>query len=497
MKILDNERDAANQTFERFGQSVDALIAGGQLEQAVVGHDICVEGPFGSHRLVYADHAASGRALKQVEEFIITNVLPYYANPHSRASFCGRRINALRGEARRRVAQACGADDRYDVIFAGAGATAGIQKLVHLFELSGRSDFRSENPPLIIVGPYEHHSNLLPWRESGAETIELPESEACSGPCPQALERILQEAGSRKVVCSFSAGSNVTGSLVDIEAITRLAKGYGALVVWDNAGAGPYLPIAMAPSSDASIDAVVVSPHKMLGGPGATGVLIVRREAVAIDRPTASGGGTVRYVTAADHDYSLDLATREEAGTPNTIGDIRAALAFEVKEALSRAGCSAIGRTFASKARSQWSAHANLHMLGPCSGDRLPIIAFRMTGKHGQLVHHQLITQLLSDRYGIQTRGGCACAGPYVHRLLSIDDDGAQSLRRAVLAGDEMAKPGFVRLSFSSCMSEETASYIIEAVSEVAKHIDELAALYRHDENEAIFEYCGETCAVA
>lgn len=497
MKILENERSAATQAFDAFGQSIEKLIASGQLEDSVIGHDILVDGPFGSHPLVYADHAASGRALRQVEEFVFAKVLPFYANPHSRASFCGRRINALRAEARRRVAQACSADEGYEVIFTGAGATAGIQKLVHLLELSNPAQAGKTDAPLIVLGPYEHHSNLLPWRESGTETIELPESEECCGPCPKALESVLKEAHGRKVVCSFSAGSNVTGSLVEVERITRLAKNHGALVIWDYAGAGPYLPINMLPAKDAAIDAVAVSPHKMLGGPGATGVLVVRRDAVAINRPTAAGGGTVRYVTSADHDFSLDLGTREEAGTPNTIGDIRAALAFEVKAALNRAGCSTVGRDHASRARMRWSEHPNLQMLGPNSPDRLPIIAFRMTGKDGQLIHHQLITQLLSDKYGIQARGGCACAGPYVHRLLSIDEDGAQILRRAVLAGDELAKPGFVRLSFSSCMAQNTADFIINAVSEVAGQIDELAKLYRHDAAEAVFEFCGDDLAAA
>ena len=492
MEILENERSAAIQAFDCFNQSIDALVAADALEESVIGHDVCFEGPFGSRPLLYADHAASGRALKQVEEFITSRVLPFYANPHSRASFCGRRINALRAEARRRIAEACSADDRYEVIFTGAGATSGIQKLVHLFELADRAQARGDEAPLIILGPYEHHSNLLPWRESGTETIELPEGEECCGPCPEALEQVLKAAGKRKVVCSFSAGSNVTGSLVDVERITRLAKSHAALVIWDYAGAGPYLPITMEPAEGVLIDAIAISPHKMLGGPGATGVLIVRRDAVTIERTTAAGGGTVRYVTASDHDFSLHLGTREEAGTPNTIGDIRAALAFEVKSALTRAGRSTAGRDHAARARSRWNEHVNLQLLGPCSSDRLPIIAFRMTGADGALVHHQLITQLLSDRYGIQARGGCACAGPYVHRLLSIDADGAQDLRRAVLAGDELAKPGFVRLSFSSCMSKATADCIIDAVCEIAEQIDDLAALYRHDESEAVFEFCGD-----
>ncbi len=179
----------------------------------------------------------------------------------------------------------------------------------------------------VIIGPYEHHSNILPWRESGADLVEIPEG-AEGGPDRALLASVLEKSkGFERVICSFSAASNVTGIVTDVEAVTRIAKAAGALVIWDYAGGGPYLPIRMQPAPDAGIDAIVVSPHKFIGGPGAPACCRTPR-CVVMDKPSWPGGGTVRFVSPTAHDYATSLEAREEAGTPNVVGDIRAALPF-------------------------------------------------------------------------------------------------------------------------------------------------------------------------
>lgn len=450
------------------------------LAEGLIGSDAVVDGPFGPKPLVYADYVASGRALMQVETFVLRQVLPFYANSHTEASYCGSMMTRLRREARATIAACCGADDRHAVIFAGSGATAGINRLVALLG-ADRPGTR------VIIGPYEHHSNILPWREAGADIVELGEA-ADGGPDLGELEAVLQgSAGFDRVICSFSAASNVTGIIADVAAVTACVKSAGATIVWDYAGGGPYLPISMTPQPGAEIDAIVVSPHKFLGGPGASGVLIVRRDAVIREKPTWSGGGTVRFVSASGHDYSGSLEAREEAGTPNVVGDIRAALAFLVKDAIGKTRMAERNAELAERAIETWRHHPRIELLGALTAQRLPIFSFRIRDGEGGHVHQQLVTRMLSDRFGIQARGGCACAGPYVHRLLDIDEAESDRMRAAILAGDEMEKPGFTRLNLSVLLCAEKVDFILDSLTQLASDAADYRRHYGVDPARAIF----------
>lgn len=462
----------------RFAQDLRGGDVLTRLADGLVGRDAVIDGPFGPKPLVYADYVASGRALRQVEEFVMDRVLPYYANSHTEASHCGAFMTRLRAEARATIAALCGATSDHAVIFAGSGATAGINRLCALFGVGPGS--------VVITGPYEHHSNILPWRETGAEIIELPEAQG-GGPDLTEFAAALAAAQGQHVICAFSAASNVTGILTDIGTVTRMAKAAGARMVWDYAGGGPYLPIAMTPAPGCEIDAIVVSPHKFIGGPGASGVLIVRRDAVVSKRPTWPGGGTVSFVSARFHDYSRSLEAREEAGTPNVLGDIRAALAFIVKDAIGTGRMGRVNDALVQRVTSRWADVERLELLGLSHAPRLPIMAFRVRDGAGGYVHQQLVTRVLSDHFGIQARGGCACAGPYVHRLLGIGKAESDDIRRAILNGDEMRKPGFTRLNFSVLMPPDKVDYIIDSVAQLAAGAADLAAGYSVNRERAIF----------
>lgn len=468
---------------QKFSQDLSVGDVVAELRNGLVGKSARVDGPFGLKALVYADYVASGRALMQIERFILEEVLPYYANSHTEASYCGGMMTRLRREARAAIADCCGASDKHAIIFAGSGATAGINRLVKLL---GVTDAVAAGKQVrIIIGPYEHHSNILPWRESGAEVIEIAEC-AAGGPDLAALDEVLQWEADL-TVCAFSAASNVTGIITDVAAVTRQVKAAGAKMVWDYAGAGPYMPIAMVPASGADIDAVVISPHKFLGGPGASGVLIVRRDAVATDKPSWPGGGTVKFVSPTSHDYSTSLEAREEAGTPNVVGDIRAALAFLVKEALGAEAMQTRNAELTQCAMAAWEGVENIELLGALSPQRLPIFSFRVKDGKGGYVHQQLVTRMLSDRFGIQARGGCACAGPYVHRLLSIGEAESQRMREAILAGNEISKPGFIRLNFSVLLPEDKVQFILDAVRQLAGDAMQYQSRYDFDASRAIF----------
>ncbi|MBD9419497.1 aminotransferase class V-fold PLP-dependent enzyme [Achromobacter sp. ACM04] len=469
---------------QQFQESLKTDDVAAALAEGLIGKDAVVEGPYGIKPLVYADYVASGRALMQVERFILEQVLPYYANSHTEASYCGGFITRLRREARAAIARCCGASDEHAVIFAGSGATAGINRLVHLFGV--REAIAAGRKVRIIIGPYEHHSNILPWRECGAEVVELAESPE-GGPELAQLDAALQAGKGALVVCALSAASNVTGIVADVAAVTRRVKAAGAKMLWDYAGGAPYLPIRMTPAADAAIDAIVFSPHKFIGGPGASGVLIVRRDAVLDTKPTWPGGGTVRFVSPAGHDYSGSLEAREEAGTPNVVGDIRAALVLLVKEALGADFMRQRNQHFVERALARWQGIAQLELLGSLTAARLPIFSFRVRNGRGGFVHQQLVTRMLSDRFGIQARGGCACAGPYVHRLLDIDAEESQQMRQAILDGREMEKPGFIRLNFSVLLPDEKADFILDSVLALAADATEFEHRYGFDPSRAIF----------
>jgi selenocysteine lyase/cysteine desulfurase len=463
--------------------ATDDVIA--RLQAGVIGEGAAFETPFGMQHLTYADYVASGRALRQVEGFVMESVLPFYANSHTEASHCGGEMTRMRREARAVIAQACGADDRFATVFAGAGATAGLNRLVHLLGVA--EAVAAGARPLVIIGPYEHHSNILPWRESGAEVVEVPEA-AMGGPDLGALEALLMAAKGRPIVGAFSAASNVTGIVTDADAVTRLLKAHGARAVWDYAGAAPYLPIDMRAGTDAEKDAVVVSAHKFPGGPGASGVMIVRKAAVCSARMFQPGGGTVRFVSPTAHDYSSDITTREEAGTPNVVGDIRAALCFMVKAAMGQAFMDARHSALRARALAVWGQNPNMQIMGNVQAPALPIFSFRVRDSaRGGVLHHQLFTRLLSDVHGIQARGGCACAGPYAHRLLGIEVGQSDAIRAAILSGEEMEKPGWTRLNLSALMDDAKADRVIAAVDSLARNPYPMADVYCCDAATARF----------
>lgn len=389
-------------------------------------------------------------------------------------------MNRLRAAARRIIGDACGATEEHAVIFAGAGATAGLTKLPFLLGIDVM--LAQGHRPLVLIGPYEHHSNILPWRESGAEVIQIAEAPE-GGPDLTALAALLEAQKGRTIIGSFSAASNVTGIVSDVAAVTRLLKSHGAISIWDYAGGGPYLPIDMT----LGMDAVVVSPHKFIGGPGASGLLILRRDAVRRNHPTSAGGGTVRFVSPWGQDYASDVVAREEAGTPNVIGDIRAALCVVVKDTIGGAAMAERLQMHRKRALAAWGGVAGLTVLGQAEATALPIFSFLIHDAEGAPVHPQLVCRILSDHFGIQARGGCACAGPYAHHLLGIERADSDNLRAAISAGQEIAKPGWTRLAFSVLMDDAKADRIITAVSAIALNPAAYTNGYCADDSTARF----------
>ena len=281
---------------------------------------------------------------------------------------------------------------------------------------------------------------------------------------------------------SFSAASNVTGIATDTAGLTALLHRHGALAFWDYAAAGPYVAIAMSPPGepDAALDAIFLSPHKLIGGPDTPGVLVVKRHLLTNRVPTMPGGGTVAYVSPAEHRYITDPAHREEGGTPAIIESIRAGLVFQLKEAVGADLIREREESFIRRAIDAWGAVPSVRILGSKTAWRLSIVSFMV--RHGErYLHHNFVVALLNDLFGVQARGGCSCAGPYGHRLLGIDLETSREFEREVLAGCEGIKPGWVRVNFNYFLSDDVFDFLLDAVTFVAEHGWKLLPLYRFD----------------
>ena len=470
------------------------------IRQSVIGKDEVVDGPFGPRRVTYADYTASGRSLSFIEDYIREAVLPLYANTHTESSGTGLQTTRYREEARAIIRRCLGATDEHAVVFAGSGSTGAIDKLIGVLGIRVPSNLEdahhlsdqipAQDRPVVFIGPFEHHSNELPWRESVADVVTIGE-DADGHIDLSSLERELIRYADRPLkIGSFSAASNVTGIITDTRAVASMLHRHGALSFWDFAAAAPYVSVEMGSPADGDWykDAIFVSPHKLIGGPGTPGVLVARGELFANRVPAVPGGGTVAYVNPADHRYLEDIEHREEGGTPAIVESIRAGLVFQLKEAVGADVIRDLEEAFIKRAIASWEQNPNIEVLGNHEADRLSIVSFVI--RHGdQYLHHNYVVALLNDLFGIQSRGGCSCAGPYGHRLLGIDIDTSHEFEREIARGCEGIKPGWVRVNFNYFISEAVFQFIIDAVHLVATSGWKLLPYYRFDTTNGLWRH--------
>lgn len=488
------------------------------LREQIIGNSYCFQTPFGKRLLTYADYTASGRSLKFIENYLI-KIQAYYANTHTEDDASGRSMTRLLHLAEQSIKRNLNATENCYLIPVGTGATGAIGRLQQILGVylppatrkrltdtyqrikdiyPKRTDVLMEleqvyarDLPVVFIGPYEHHSNDISWRESFAEVVEI-DLDAEGGISLADLQAKLTDPNytNRMKIGSFSAASNVTGMISPVYEIAKMLHQHDALACFDFAASAPYVEIDMNHDSDSYFDAVFLSPHKFIGGPGSSGLLVVNKRAYDPSLPpTHPAGGTVTYVSSLGYDFYPDVQERERAGTPGVLQILKAALAFEIKVQVGTRVIAERERRFINATVERFERNPNIEMLGNYrAANRIGI--FSILIRHGEkYLHPKFATSLLNDLFGIQTRAGCVCAGPYGHRLLGISPEESERYRKVINRGIECVKPGWLRFNFHFVFSQADFEFVCRAVEFVADYGHLFLPEYRLDFASGVWQH--------
>jgi len=483
------------------------------IRKQIVGNDLLFDTPFGERHFLYADYTASGRGFQKIEEKI-WNIEKSYANTHTEDDYSGKYLTQLLHQAESKIKELVNAGSNGKIIMIGSGTTGALKKLQEIIGVyippvtrewitrSVKEDDETENNlleriekdrPVVFIGPYEHHTNELMWREAYVEVVVIPFDREGRIDLEDLENKLTdQKYKHRLKIGSFSAGSNITGIRTRVYDIARICHKHGALVLFDFAAVAPYVEIDMNRDAHSYFDAIFFSPHKFLGGPGTSGVLVFNENIYRKDLPpTTAGGGTVRYVGSHGHDFAEDIETREKAGTPPILQAIKAALVLDLKEKIGIDKIEDIESKHTKYFIEKLRLIDNLKIIGDVAPyRRVSIISFNIKHKD-KILHPKFVTKLINDLFGIQSRAGCSCAGPYGHFLLGINDETSEKFRKLILKGNEGIKPGWIRVNIHYSLSQDDIDYIIKAITFIARFGHLFLQKYSFDMATAEWKYIG------
>jgi selenocysteine lyase/cysteine desulfurase len=475
----------------------------GKYRKNIIGIDSEIVTPYGVKKLVYADWIASGRLYDPIEKRISEDIGPMVGNTHSESSATGKAMTMAYHEAQRIVKKHVNADENDVLIFTGSGMTSAIVKLqriiglkvpeqarkycaISLFNNIRCSEMENTNRPVVFLTHTEHHSNHTSWLETLADVVLLEPAPDLTVD-PENLRKEIEKYKDRPMLIgSFSACSNVTGYFPPVHKLAKIMHEYGGYCFADFAASAPYTTINMHPADNMErLDAIFFSPHKFLGGPGSAGVLIFSRELYKNEIPDTPGGGTVKWTNRwGGYSYISDIETKEDGGTPGFLQGIKAALSIRLKEDMSSEKIRAREQELLTIAFRELASIQGLNILAKDIRERLGVISFYITD-----IHHNLITRILNDRFGIQVRGGCSCAGTYGHYLLDVDIRHSREITDMIESGDLSLKPGWIRLSLHPTMTNDELLYITNAISRIAGNIHKWKSDYSYDKHTNEFHH--------
>jgi len=460
-----------------------------QFRQNIVGINATFHTPYGEKDLIYADWIASGRLYGPIEDKMKNQFGPMVGNTHSEASTTGRTMTIAYHEAQQLIKRHVNADKDDVIITTGFGMTSALAKFQRILgiklpeRLSQYCNLPEEERPVIFLTHMEHHSNQTPWLESLCDVVVMEPGDDLHIN-PESLRKELKKYEHRKMkIGSFSACSNVTGIITPYYELAEIMHEFGGYCFVDFAASAPYVKMDMhPPKAEQKLDAIFFSPHKFLGGPGSSGVLVFCKKLYKNRIPDHPGGGTVLWTNPwGEHSYFDDIEIREDGGTPGFLQAIRTALSIQLKERMGVHNIQKREEELITRALEGLRSIPGLNILGDNDLERVGVFSFYIVG-----IHHNLIVKLLNDRYGIQVRGGCSCAGTYGHFLLNVDWDTSHRITEKINRGDLSEKPGWVRLSIHPTMTNEELDKMLAAIKEVAENANAWAEDYNYvlDMNE-------------
>lgn len=440
----------------------------------IVGIDAHYDSPYGNQKILYCDWIASGRLYRPLEEKIVDEFGPFVANTHTETSETGKRMTWAYHEAQKMIKKHVNAGPNDVLITAGSGMTTVINKFMRIMGLKSCQQknlpcFKELERPVVFISHMEHHSNQTSWYETLTDVVVLPPGDGLLVD-PSILRKELEKYEDRKFkIGSFTSCSNVTGIGTPYYELARIMHEHGGICLVDFAASAPYVDINMHPDDPMEkLDAIFFSPHKFLGGPGSSGVMVFDSALYKREVPDNPGGGTVDWTNPwGEYKYVDDIEAREDGGTPGFIQAIRTALAIKLKEQMGTGRIKKREDQIVRKIFTDLRSIKGLKILADKVEDRLPVFSFYIEG-----IHYNLVVKLLSDRYGIQTRGGCACAGTYGHYLLQVTYDKSHAITEKINSGDLSEKPGWIRMSLHPTTSDAELDRILAAIREIAENKD-------------------------
>ncbi len=467
----------------------------GQFRDKIIGVDQKFDSPFGEKKIIYADWTASGRLYSDIEDKMKDTFGPFVGNTHTETSITGTSMTIAYHNAKDIIKTHINADENDVLISTGNGMTGVINKFQRILglkvaeNLCQYTDIPEDLRPVVFITHMEHHSNQTSWLETIArvEVIKATDEGLVD---LEDLKVLLEKYKDKPLkIASVSACSNVTGIQPPVHEISRIMHQNGGLCFADYACSAPYVDIDMHPNPDEEtcLDAVMISPHKFLGGPGTSGVLVFSKNLYKNTVPDVTGGGTVSWTNPwGEHKYHSDIEDREDGGTPGFLQAIRTALSIKLKEKMGTENIVNREHEILDIVFKEFDTIKGLKLLAENNRDRLGVISFYIED-----MHYNFGVKILNDKFGIQVRGGCSCAGTYGHYLLNVTKDQSQSITCEIDSGDLTHKPGWIRMSIHPTMTNDEVQFICDSIREVADNHKELVKEYDFDPHTNEFSYRG------
>ncbi len=456
----------------------------------IIGIDQEFVSPFGKQKIIYTDWTASGRLYRPIEEKLMNDFGPFVANTHTETTVSGTAMTMAYHEARHLIKQHVNSNQDDVLIADGTGMTGVVNKFQRILGLRIPENLKTyttipkEKKPIVFISHMEHHSNQTSWLETIADVEVIP-ADAEGLFSLDNLILLLEKHKDRKIkIASITSCSNVTGIKTPYHQVAKLMHQNNGVCFVDFACSGPYVKIDMHPEdSESYLDAIFFSPHKFLGGPGTSGILIFNKKLYKNIVPDNPGGGTVSWTNPwGEHKYIDNIEDREDGGTPGFLQVIKTALAIQLKEQMGIDNILNREHEITKLIFEALGNVPNINLLAGQHKDRLGVFSFYIND-----LHFNLGVKLLNDKFGIQTRGGCSCAGTYGHYLLHVDQETSQNLICQIDSGDLIQKPGWIRMSIHPTTTNAEIQYVCESIIALAENHSDWATDYQYDKKSNEF----------